>query len=96
MANHETSLARTCKTCGSEIVETINDSNFREGECGPCEYQRYKSQPKLLEASFLAYGVLCDLSYHRCFRGKSRRFKEANDVVGVLATAVNEAYGEPA
>lgn len=31
-----------CKTCGSEIVETINDSNFREGECGPCEYQRYK------------------------------------------------------
>lgn len=31
-----------CKTCASEIVETINDSNFREGECGPCEYQRYK------------------------------------------------------
>jgi hypothetical protein len=31
-----------CKTCASEIVETINDSNFHEGECGPCEYQRYK------------------------------------------------------
>ena len=38
-----------CKTCGSEIIETINDSNFNEDECGPCEYQRYKSQPELLE-----------------------------------------------
>jgi hypothetical protein len=32
---------KNCRTCGSEIVETINDSNFRDGECGPCEYQRY-------------------------------------------------------
>jgi hypothetical protein len=31
-----------CKTCGSEIVETVNDSNFHEGECGPCEYARYR------------------------------------------------------
>jgi hypothetical protein len=39
-----------CKTCGSEIVEIVNESNFKEGECGPCEYARYKSQKELLEA----------------------------------------------
>lgn len=39
-----------CKTCGSEIVETVNESAFREGECGPCEYRRYRSQPALLAA----------------------------------------------
>ncbi len=43
-----------CKTCGSEIVETINDSCFNDGECGPCEYQRYRSQPDLLEACQIA------------------------------------------
>ncbi len=54
MANiHETSSAY-CTTCGSEIVETINDSCFNDGECGPCEYQRYRSQPKLLDACELA------------------------------------------
>ncbi len=37
-----------CKTCGSEIVETVNDSNFSDGECGPCEYRRYRTQPELL------------------------------------------------
>lgn len=39
-----------CKTCGSEIVETVNDSVFGDGECNACEYLRYKSQPDLLEA----------------------------------------------
>lgn len=39
-----------CRTCGSEIVETVNDSLFRDGECDACEYQRYKSQPAILEA----------------------------------------------
>lgn len=38
-----------CKTCGSEIVESVNDSNFGDGECGPCEHERYKSQPALLK-----------------------------------------------
>ncbi len=42
--------SKHCKTCGSEIVETINDSNFLEGECGLCEYERYKSHPELLAA----------------------------------------------
>ncbi len=44
----------TCETCGSEIVESINDSNFHEGECGPCEYHRYRTQPELLHACGLA------------------------------------------
>lgn len=39
-----------CKTCRSEIVATVNDSLFREGECNVCECQRYHSQPELLEA----------------------------------------------
>jgi hypothetical protein len=39
-----------CQTCGSAIVWDVNESNFVEGECGPCEYQRYGSQPKLLVA----------------------------------------------
>lgn len=38
-----------CTTCGSEIVETVNDSAFCDGECGPCEYLRYKTQPEVLE-----------------------------------------------
>lgn len=54
-----------CKTCGSEIVETVNDSNFRDGECGPCEHERYKSQAALLEAAKEALMILseiqCDL-----------------------------------
>jgi predicted RNA-binding Zn-ribbon protein involved in translation (DUF1610 family) len=37
-----------CKACGSEIVETINDANFNEGECGPCVYRCSQSQPELL------------------------------------------------
>ncbi len=41
--------ARHCKTCGSEIVETVNDSLFRDGECNGCEYERYRSQPELRE-----------------------------------------------
>jgi len=51
--------ASHCKTCGSEIVVTMNDSNFNEGECGSCEYQRYTSQPSLLE---LAQAFLLECS----------------------------------
>lgn len=39
-----------CTSCGSEIVETINDSNFHDGECGSCEYERYKSQSDFRDA----------------------------------------------
>jgi hypothetical protein len=38
----------TCRTCGSEVVETVNDSLFREGECDACEYLRYRTQSGLL------------------------------------------------
>jgi DNA-directed RNA polymerase subunit RPC12/RpoP len=38
-----------CKTCGSEIVEFVNESNFKEGECGPCEYRRYMTSRELLD-----------------------------------------------
>jgi hypothetical protein len=37
-----------CKRCHCEIVESINDSLFGEGECGACEYLRYRTQPELL------------------------------------------------
>lgn len=51
-----------CRACGSVIVETINDSLFRDGECNGCEYARYKSQPGLLEAcrETLAHTVTTD------------------------------------
>jgi len=39
-----------CKTCGSEIVESVNEGTFRDGECGPCEYRRYRSVPILVVA----------------------------------------------
>jgi hypothetical protein len=46
--------ASHCRTCGSEIVATINDSVFRQGECDACERARYESQPALLDAAGLA------------------------------------------
>jgi hypothetical protein len=54
-----------CKNCGSEIVETVNDSLFRDGECDACEFQRYRTQPELLEALdyLLEQTVDMDLSH---------------------------------
>jgi hypothetical protein len=45
------SPATHCRTCGSEVVETVNESHFREGECGPCEYRRYRSAGALAAAA---------------------------------------------
>lgn len=45
---HVGRAASCCKTCGSEIVPTVNDSHFSEGECGPCEHRRYATQPTLV------------------------------------------------
>ena len=39
-----------CNTCGSEVVDSVNEGVFRDGECEACEYERYRSQPALLEA----------------------------------------------
>lgn len=49
----------TCKTCGSEIVETVNDGVFRGGECDACERLQYESQPDLLEACYAALELQC-------------------------------------
>ena len=50
MMNAPTSQA-ICLTCGSEIVETINDTHFRRGECGPCEFACYMACGDLIEAA---------------------------------------------
>lgn len=39
-----------CRTCKSEIVDFVNESVFRDGECDACEYMRYRTQPGLLAA----------------------------------------------
>jgi len=54
-----------CKTCGSAIVATINDSVFGDGECNGCEYRRYKLQPEFAEAldRLLEQTVDQDLAY---------------------------------
>jgi hypothetical protein len=39
-----------CATCGNEIVFSVNDSHFREGECEACECRRYRTQPALVES----------------------------------------------
>jgi hypothetical protein len=36
-----------CRTCGSTIVDTVNDGVFCDGECGLCERARYESQPEI-------------------------------------------------
>lgn len=47
-----------CETCGSEIVETVNDGNFREGHCGSCEYERYRWHAEIISALREAYDCL--------------------------------------
>lgn len=32
-----------CTACGSEIVATVNDGYFGDGECGGCEHRRYQA-----------------------------------------------------
>lgn len=81
-----------CKTCGSEIVETINDSNFHGGECGACEYQRYQSQPDLLDA---CYTALDEIEQWDDVMGGSEdpRTQEAIDA---LKEATKKAHGKAA
>jgi len=54
-----------CTTCHSEIVATINDSGFGNGECNACEYRRFRTQPALIEALdyLLRQTVDMDLEY---------------------------------
>lgn len=77
----------TCRTCGSEIVETVNDSLFHEGECNACEYHRYKTQPALHKAANLAldeFGEMLDLM-------NGAEGPEIEEAVESLNDAVDEA-----
>jgi hypothetical protein len=80
-----------CGTCGSEIVSTINDSNFKEGECGPCEYQRYRSQPGLLTALSLARDAIVGVKMFkdRC----SDEYKRLGRLLDRIDEAFTQAYG---
>jgi hypothetical protein len=40
----------TCRTCGSEIVQFVNDGVFHSGQCEHCETICYRSQLDLLDA----------------------------------------------
>lgn len=52
----------SCKSCGSEVVASVNDSTFGDGECGGCEYRRYRSQPSLLAAARTALDAMNGLA----------------------------------
>ena len=86
--SHRVGKTSRCRNCNREIVDSINDSHFHHGECGPCEYLRYKSQPKLLAAGFATVGTLSELSAHWCFRW-GNGFKEAFNTLEKVCTAIN-------
>jgi hypothetical protein len=48
-----------CRTCKSDIVQSVNEGVFRDGECEYCERRRYESQPLLLEACYAALELRC-------------------------------------
>ena len=72
------------------IEPTVNGSNFHEGECGPCEYRRYASQPALLDAAELAVAEI-DQWDEAMGGSKDPRTKEAIDA---LDSAIARAYGK--
>lgn len=67
-----------CRTCGSEIVETVNDGVFRDGECDACEYQRYRTHPGLLDAldELLRQTVDMDLAHGIALTEGERRARQ--------------------
>jgi len=89
--------AMHCKTCDREITEAVNDTNFRDGECGPCEHARYLSQPVLrrhLERLIeMSESVVAS-------RGNGNALAEAVDslerIVQEAKTAVTHAHGKAA
>src|SRR5258708_40074623 len=46
-----------CKTCGSEIENSVNDGIFGNGECEHCERVRYETQPDLLKLAHTFLGT---------------------------------------
>jgi hypothetical protein len=81
-----------CTWCGSEIVPSINDSHFAEGECGPCEYRRYHSQPGLVRACGAPTGLVGRdrAGRERVDLGRYRRAERA------CRYAFSNAHGTPA
>jgi hypothetical protein len=85
-----------CKTCGSEIVETINESNLHDGECGPCECERYRSQPALREHLEAFIEIAASVSGNR---ENGNAFADALDSLDRIAQEAKAAlapYGEAA
>lgn len=72
---------KRCLNCGEEIVATINDSEFRDGECGECEYGRYRRHAELLQTLITIRDTTESLDY------------EDDDVLGELK-AKEEALDE--
>lgn len=79
-----------CRTCSDEMADTINESKFGDGECGPCEYRRYCSQPDLLDACYLAQEEI--EQWDETMGGSDDpRTKEALDA---LQSATRKAHGK--
>lgn len=94
-----------CSTCHSEIVSTINDSCFRDGECGACEYRRYASQPELLTIAE-AFRQECSDQVQQHQDDLKEDFGDADDLQEQVEywkqrreqcdAAITKAYGTPA
>jgi hypothetical protein len=95
MTTHATSPVN-CKTCGSEINDSINGSNFHEGECGLCEYRRYRSAPDVLRACT----QLVEMAKSVLHNWENGRLDVAVQNLGLLAAeakaVLSQAYGDSA
>jgi hypothetical protein len=78
-----------CKTCDSEIVETVNDSQFGDGECNACEYLRYKTQPALAEA----LDALLEQTLDQDLACGNELSEKENDLLQKSLSALAKAHG---
>ena len=77
-----------CRTCRSEIVQSVSNGVFVAGECDACERLRYENKPQLLAALEnlveLADSVAGNWesgSLAEAVRGLARSADEAREVV---------------
>ena len=90
MDTSQTTPPAICTTCRSEIVATVNDSLFRDGECNACEYQRYRSQPELLAALDRLLDVTFDADLSGGVELTDRERLAWDDAIAAIANA----YGQ--
>lgn len=92
MEKKENAPSVTCKTCSSEIVATVNDSVFGDGECNACEYGRYKTQPECLEVldELLSMTIDLDLATGNELTGSEK------DLLDKAITLLGNYYGNAA